>query len=233
MRIAVALRDRLPRVAALFWAGSLSARVVGVITWRTHLVEDPEALALIDAAVAERATNWGALSEHKLDDAIDAWIARFDPAALRHTENAERARDFTIGDLDDPAGVTSVWGRLLATDAAVAKRRIADMVAGVCEGDPRTMGQRRSDAVGAILAGAHTLVCECQSEHCPSLGAPRPSNVVVHVMAEQAVTPSSATPQNPRAAGSADRRRRRPAGCVADRSDPRRRQGDTDQDARR
>src|SRR5206468_12814382 len=79
MRIAVALRDRLPRVAALYMQGVLSSRVVSAITWRTQLVQDGEALALIDAALAEGATRWGPLSEDRLDAAIDAWIFRYDP----------------------------------------------------------------------------------------------------------------------------------------------------------
>src|SRR3989440_8150224 len=58
MRIAIALRDRLPRVAALYMRGVLSSRVIGAITWRTQLVDDPEALALIDAALAQAATRW-------------------------------------------------------------------------------------------------------------------------------------------------------------------------------
>jgi hypothetical protein len=194
MRIAMALRERLPRVAALYRQGLLSSRVVSVITWRTHLVDDVEALALIDAAIADRAIGWGALSEHKLDEAIDAWIARFDPAALRHTEADMSSRDFCVGDIDDPAGVVSVWGRLLATDGAVIKKRIADMVAGVCGEDPRSAGQRRSDAVGAILAGSDQLVCECGSETCPSVGRSRPSNVVVHVLAEQSAVDAVTAP---------------------------------------
>jgi hypothetical protein len=185
MRIAVALRDRLPRVAGLYRQGLLSSRVVSVITWRTQLVDDAEALALIDAAIADRAIGWGPLSEHKLDAAIDAWISRYDRAALRHTQAAARSRDFCVGDIDDPAGVTSVWGRLLAVDAEVAKRRIAEMVAGVCDEDPRSAGERRSDAVGALLAGGDHLVCACGSAGCPTAGQSRPSNVVVHVVAEQ------------------------------------------------
>jgi hypothetical protein len=185
MRIAVALRDRLPRVAALYMQGALSTRVVSAITWRTQLVEDPEALALIDAALAEGATNWGPLSEDRLDQAIDAWILRFDPAAVRRTESCARGRDFVIGDIDDPAETTSVWGRLLATDAAVLKRRIAQMVQGVCDDDPRTMGERRSDAVGAILTGNSHLACQCGSNTCPAADAPTSSNVVIRVLADQ------------------------------------------------
>jgi Domain of unknown function (DUF222) len=90
-----------------------------------------------------------------------------------------------------------VWGRLLAIDAAGAKRRIADMVAEVCADDPRTMGERRSDAVGAILAGGDRLVCECGSDTCPTAGESRPSNVVVHVVAEQAAVDAATAPTTP------------------------------------
>src|SRR3954469_9849644 len=197
MRIAVALRDRLPRVAALYMQGALSSRVVSAITWRTQLVEDADALALIDAALAEGATNWGPLSEDRLDQAIDAWILRFDPAAVRRSESSTRTRDFSIGDLDDPAETTSVWGRLLATDAAVLKRRVAQMVQGVCDNDPRPVGERRSDAVGAIAAGTFRLACQCGSKTCPAGDVPSSSNVVIRVLAEQSTVEA--------AAGSAER----------------------------
>jgi hypothetical protein len=185
MRIAVALRDRLPRVAALYMRGAFSSRVVSAIAWRTQLVEDTEALALIDAALAAGANKLGPLSEGRLDQAIDAWIFRYDPAAVRRSESSTRTRDFSIGDLDDPAETTSVWGRLLATDAAVLKRRVAQMVQGVCDEDPRTMGERRSDAVGAIAAGSFRLPCRCGSTTCPAADAPSSSNVVIRVLTEQ------------------------------------------------
>ena len=185
MRIAVALRDRLPRVAALYLAGLLSSRLVSAITWRTQLVEDDEAIALIDGAVADRATRWGPLSEDKLVEAIDVLVSRYDPAALRHTEAVARTRDFCVGDIDDEVGVTSVWGRLLATDAAVLNRRVTEMARGVCDGDPRTIGERRADALGALAAGSDQLVCACGSDSCPTSGVARSSQVVVHVVAEQ------------------------------------------------
>ncbi|OPE53973.1 DUF222 domain-containing protein, partial [Mycolicibacterium diernhoferi] len=82
MRIGVALRDRLPRTAALFGSGAVSARVIGEITWRTHLVTDEDALALIDAAIAAEATEYGALSEAALIRAVDLWVEKFDPIAV-------------------------------------------------------------------------------------------------------------------------------------------------------
>ncbi|WP_042904686.1 DUF222 domain-containing protein, partial [Mycobacterium tuberculosis] len=71
--------NRLPQVAALFLAGQLSARLVSIIAWRTYLVRDPEALSLLDAALAKHATAWGPLSAPKLEKAIDSWIDRYDP----------------------------------------------------------------------------------------------------------------------------------------------------------
>lgn len=185
MHIAIALRDRLPRVAALYLQGAVNSRVVSTLTWRTQLVDDAEALALIDAALAEGAVKWGRLSDHKLERAIDAWVQRYDPHALRQSESTTRSRDFSVGHIDDPAGVTSVWGRLLATDGAVLKRRIAEMVQGLCADDPRTAGERRSDAVGAILSGNERLACACGSDTCPAADVQRSSNVVVHVFSER------------------------------------------------
>ncbi|WP_029110841.1 DUF222 domain-containing protein, partial [Mycobacterium sp. URHD0025] len=43
MRIAQALRERLPKVAAVFARGEISANVVSTITWRTQLIVDEDA----------------------------------------------------------------------------------------------------------------------------------------------------------------------------------------------
>ena len=72
----VALRDRLPRVAALFAAGVISDLLVRTIVWRTALVESPGAMAARDLRLAERVTRWGALSEKKTEAAIDELVDR-------------------------------------------------------------------------------------------------------------------------------------------------------------
>ncbi len=191
MRIAHALHERLPQVAALFERGGISSRIVSTITWRTMLIEDPDALALIDAALVQRASRLGPLSEWRLDEAIDALVDRFDPLAVRKAKSTERSRDLHIGDMDDPAGVTSVWGRLLVTDAAALERRLQEMTKGVCDDDPRSMGERRADAVGALAAGQDQLACACGSPTCAAAG-PQTSNVVIHVIADQAATENDA-----------------------------------------
>jgi hypothetical protein len=206
MRIAIALRDRLPRVAALYWRGALSTRVVSAITCRTRLVEDADAIALIDAAISERAHKWGPHSDQCLDTAIDAVVDTFDRAAVLRTKENIRARDFTVGDMDDPAETTTVWGRLLRTDAEVLKRRMADMLSRLCDHDPRSAKERRSDAAGTIVAGRDHLPCRCGLTTCPASAAPSPpSNVVVHVIAEKSAV---------EAASSTDREHTTPAPAV-------------------
>ncbi|KMO71709.1 HNH endonuclease signature motif containing protein [Mycolicibacterium chlorophenolicum] len=186
MRIAMTLRDRLPRVAALFCAGRIDFRVISELSWRTHLVDDHQVLAIIDAELAEHATSWGALSKDKLIGAVNAVIERYDPDAVRLTAIALRERDFHIGAHEDGAETTSVWGRLIAADGIAAERRILAMIDGVCANDPRSIGQRRSEAAGALLNGRTHLPCRCGSPDCPQADTPAPqSNIVIHVIADQ------------------------------------------------
>ena len=189
MRIAETLRDHLPAVAQLFLRGRLSTRVVSTITWRTRLVTDDAVWALLDAALAERAETWGPLPEKTLIAAVDALVLQFDKAALIARREVARTRDFTVGYRDDEAGLTAVWGTLLAPDAAVLNKRVAAMAATVCADDPRSLGERRADALGALANGNEYLPCACESPDCPARQAqPAPkSSVVVHVLTDQTV----------------------------------------------
>src|SRR5690348_12999154 len=63
IRIAEALRDRLPAVAGLYRQGLVSARIIAVITWRTRLITDDEVWLLLDAELAARVEQWGPLSD--------------------------------------------------------------------------------------------------------------------------------------------------------------------------
>ncbi len=193
MDLGLALRERLPRVAALFWAGRVSLRVVSAIAWRAALVTDEEALASIDAVLADKAGTYEALSQYKLEKAIDVWVDRYDPGALRRARASIRNRDVTVGDQNPESGTTAVWGRLYATDAALLERRLAEMARAVCEDDPRTMGERRADALGALAAGAAHLSCQCGDPRCGA-AAPdgRAASITVHVIAEQAALDAAA-----------------------------------------
>jgi hypothetical protein len=65
-----------------------------------------------------------------------------------------------FGKTDDATGTTSLYGRLLATDSAALEKRLAYVISGVCADDPRTVGQRRSDALGVIAVDGDQLSCQ-------------------------------------------------------------------------
>jgi len=185
MTLALTLRHRLPKLAAMYREGQVSGRVVAAISWRTHLVDDQEPLGLIDGALAKLAAAWGRLSDYKLDQAIDVWVDRYDPGALRRTREPLRRRNLQVGKKDDECDTTAVCGRLYATDEQVLDRRLMAMVEGVCDDDPRTIGQRRADALGALAAGAERLSCGCTNPDCPGTACDgRAANVVIHVVTE-------------------------------------------------
>ncbi|KUI44651.1 hypothetical protein AU198_13960 [Mycobacterium sp. GA-1199] len=175
MCIAMALRERLPKVAALFARGQLSAAMVSAITWRTQLVVDSQTAERIDTAIAARAGAWGVLSVARLEAAIDAVVDQYDPDARRRLREAARNRDVRVGKRDDVTGTMSLWGRLSTADGELLERRLAQMASQVCPDDPRTTGQRRSEAIGAIAAGAEGLSCRCGNPQCPSPGTTMPA----------------------------------------------------------
>jgi Domain of unknown function (DUF222) len=196
MYLSVALRDRLPNVAAVFAEGMLSARLAAAIVWRTDLIKDEAALALADKTLAAEAIRFGPLSVTKTEQAIDAIVDRYDPAALRRTRAAARGRDVVIDSPHGQDGTTNLWGTLYSTDAAVLDRRLTQMAHGVCDDDPRTIAQRRADALGALAAGAERLACGCGNAACPAAVDvdQRATSVVIHVVAEESATTAAPDP---------------------------------------
>ncbi|MGB8402991.1 MAG: DUF222 domain-containing protein, partial [Mycobacterium sp.] len=168
MSIGIALRDRLPKVAAAFAAGAISARIVAMITWRTRLVDNPDTATLLDTALAGAVLEWGPLSQNKIVHAIDGWVQKIDPVAVIRSRSAARSRTIEFGKPDDETGVTSMWGALLGTDAAVLKQLLTEMSMQVCAEDPRTFGQRRADALGVLAARGDRLACQCANPGCPA-----------------------------------------------------------------
>lgn len=186
MYLASALRDRLPKVAALFLDGTISIRLVTTIVWRTTLITDPYVLQALDTELAGIATSLGPLSAAKTAAAIDALIDRFDPEAIRRYQRGARGREVVVDTRNSENGTTALWGRLLSTDGTALDRRLTQLAHTVCDDDPRTIAQRRADALGALATGADTLACACGNSECPAAGADaRASNVTVYVLAEQ------------------------------------------------
>lgn len=79
-------------------------------------MEDADALALIDAAIAAEASGYGTKSEAGLVGAVDVWVEKFDPAAVVRSRVAAKDIYVEFDDRDDPNGVASFWGRLRVTD---------------------------------------------------------------------------------------------------------------------
>ena len=82
------------------------------------------------------------------------------------------------------SGLSCVEGQLFSHDAAALDQRLDAMARAVCEADPRTVEQRRADALGALAHGGHRLACQCGAADCAAADA-GPSTVVVNVIAEE------------------------------------------------
>ena len=191
LHYSVCLRERLPRVAAVFATGVIDFRCVRMIVARTLLAIDADVMAAIDAELAETVPTWGPLSVHKMQQSVDRIVVRHDPDARRRTESRVRGRYVEI--VHDRA-TSYLSGELHQTDATLLDRRLSALAHTVCDDDPRTLEQRRADAVGALAAGHTVLACACGSSQCAAAGAdspPPPAAVVVHVVAEAAVLESA------------------------------------------
>jgi hypothetical protein len=164
LRYAIALRERLPRVAEVFALGAIDFRLMAAVVYRTALVEDPQLIAKLDSAVARHAPRWMRLSAPKVIECIDIWVARLDPAGLRVPGRRSEDRYVEIGPTDP--GLAGVWAQLHAADGAALGHKLDALASTVCRVDPRTKVQRRADALGALAAGLDVLRCQCGAPDC-------------------------------------------------------------------
>lgn len=186
------LRDRLPRVASVFGSGDIDLRMVSTIINRTSTVADGS-IAGVDAALAGVVGRWMKLSGPKLADRIDSYIAKFDPDGVRVPPTIDEQRYVEV----EPTtpGMAGIWANIHATDAAAFDQRLDALASTVCDSDPRTIAQRRADAVGALAAGADRLICACGAADCPALTGGAAASVVIHLVAEEStVTGSGSAP---------------------------------------
>ncbi|WP_349270099.1 HNH endonuclease [Mycolicibacterium parafortuitum] len=186
------LRERLPRVAEVFASGAVNYRLVRSVVKRTRLVSDPEAMAKIDIEIAAQITDWGPLAKAKQEAAIDYWVDRYDPAAVVRAEAAARSRHVDVTPAADGSGTCFVEAVLHGHDGEVLDRRLDEIAQSVCEADPRTLDQRRADAMRAMAEKWDRLPCLCGAQECAATPRPK-SSIVVHVITEE----SSLTDQTP------------------------------------
>ncbi|MDV3129474.1 HNH endonuclease [Mycobacterium sp. 21AC1] len=178
------LRDKLPLVAARFAAGDIDYRVVCTIIARTGIV-DGVVWPALDAELARRAHSWMRLSEPKLRDRVDQWIAKLDPNGVRVPPSVDAER-FVQVEPSSP-GMTSLWANVHAADGAAFHQRLDALANTVCENDPRTHEQRRADALGPLARLEAQLPCLCGLPDCPAAQKRAAANAaVIHILADQA-----------------------------------------------
>jgi hypothetical protein len=159
--------------------------MVAMIIARTENVDD-SVIAKLDESIARHAEKWMRFSKPKLRDRIDMWVAKMDPEAVRVPPVVDDGR-FVDVDPGAAAGMAFLTGHIHAADGAALDQRLDALAGTVCEHDPRTKAQRRSDACGPLARGEATLACQCGRDDCPA-GAERAAAAaaVIHVLAEQA-----------------------------------------------
>jgi hypothetical protein len=181
VRYAHALRVQLPKVGQAFIAGDIDETTFRALVFRTGLITDDDVLARVDDELAVRAPRWGSMNRSQLAARIDTIVARVDRHAVRRRKDRIAEREVFVGDVDH--GLADLSATLYATDAHAVAQRLTALAATVCPADPRTVAQRRADAMGALAVRADRLSCCCGSPDCPA-GGTAASPVVIHVIAE-------------------------------------------------
>lgn len=195
---AEALDIRLPRIAALLAEGKTDWRTVRLIITRTDLITNGELIAKIDQSLAARIGDWHGWSRQRIVNAVDAAVRVTDPDAVRERRlEAENERHIAITATDN--GMAEINGSVAATAATAFDRRLSQLAKQVCPADPRTMDQRRADALAA-LAENRGLSCACGQPECPMRGNDDKrgrigAQVIINVVAgEQTVCADGAGP---------------------------------------
>jgi len=192
MRYALAMRERLPQVAAVFRAGDIDYALFQTMVYRTDLITDAAVLGQVDAELALRVARWPSMTRGRLAAKVDWIVARADADAVRRGQERMTNREVSIWESEP--GMSEMHGRLFGTDAKALDVRLNALADTVCQDDPRTRDQRRADALGALAAGADRLGCRCGSSECAE-GKRSPGPVVIHVVAQQeTLEGQSATP---------------------------------------
>jgi Domain of unknown function (DUF222) len=191
LRLARAMRERLPQTADVFIAGDIDYRAFTTIVSRTDLIVDTDALARTDELVAINVVRWPSLTRGRLAGKIDGIVARVDADAVRRRKERQVDREVWIG--SDADGISQIVGSLFTVDAHALDTRLNALAATPCAHDPRSTEQRRADALGALAAGADRLGCRCERADCAAGKGPAPSPVTIHVIATPDTLTGAAT----------------------------------------
>ena len=161
-----------------------------MIVARTFLALEPDVLAAIDAELAETLTTMGCRCRSPRPSRP---LTRWSSVTIPPHAGAPRLRSARVTSTSAiSGGIASISGDLYSTDATLLDRRLTALAHTVCDNDPRTIDQRRADALGALAAGHTVLACACGMADCPA-ETPSATSVVVHVVAEAAALDAAET----------------------------------------
>ncbi|WP_194814984.1 DUF222 domain-containing protein [Nocardia sp. XZ_19_385] len=162
--IGLALEEVLPRTRKAFAAGRIDLAKVRVIVDSTRALTK-EMVEVLEPRLIEAA---GRTNPARLRQAARRWAARLDPGgAQRRREVRQEEREIRIRAVQDSMAVFD--GLLPAPGAQTVAMRLREMSLQVCAQDPRTMPQRRADALVALADGSGSLRCGCgRGDRCPA-----------------------------------------------------------------
>ncbi|MFW0871528.1 DUF222 domain-containing protein [Rhodococcoides corynebacterioides] len=156
---AVALRDRLPKVAECLRDGIVTPHHIRTIVSRTELIEGQCYAALVDSDIAAALRKPGSWSPARMEIMVDTMVHRRDPDAVRaRREAAKRNREFTVETGRD--GMATTTDTRPAEDTALAAAAVHRLAAQVCPKDTRSKAARASDAHYALLTQTE-FGCDC------------------------------------------------------------------------
>ncbi|SUA42524.1 Domain of uncharacterised function DUF222 [Nocardia africana] len=148
--------DTLPHTREAFGSGRIDLSRVQVIVDNVRGLSG-DLLADLEVPLVEAAAR---TTPARLRQTARRWLSRLDGTGeQRRREQREDCRDIRLTAVQDGAAV--VAGLLPADGAETVAMRLRDMAYEVCPEDPRTMPQRRADALVALAEGAERLDCAC------------------------------------------------------------------------
>ncbi|MBY6366120.1 HNH endonuclease signature motif containing protein [Rhodococcoides corynebacterioides] len=156
---AVALRDRLPKVAVCLRDGVVTPHHIRTIVSRTELIEGQCYAALVDADIAAALRRPGTWSKKRVETMVDTMVHRRNPDAVRELRaRVQRKRSFSVETGRD--GMASVTDTRSAEDTALAAAAVQRLAGQVCPKDTRSTAARASDAHYALVTQTE-FGCDC------------------------------------------------------------------------
>ncbi|WP_260681816.1 13E12 repeat family protein [Gordonia rubripertincta] len=179
----ITLHENLPEVLDTLRDGITTRWQVQAIVSRTALVPaDSSITPTLDAEIAATLRNKkGAWSRARLRDMVDRLVFRHDPDLVRERrKEALDNRGMFLHILDDGTG--EITGVMSAENTRIAAKAVRALADSICTHDGRTVGQRNSDAMFALLTST-AFECHCDREDCTAQ-TPDPHTVVAAIRSQ-------------------------------------------------